>query len=228
MGDLKKIGNRAILRALADLLQVEGVSQRAPTDLDTSRLIPIIGLDAGWAGYEMWSAITALPESLALISQFTWPIVGNESGSVIMTNYRQTQNGAHEYVILGYKIQIAYTAAGGVTDDGDVLQIDFIRQREPNQPVIFESQVEIGTIENTGTVEAYGHAHPVNLMSPYMTAPATPRPAGVAQAPIWVPAGSVYSAIVGKKDGSVFAAGTTASVWSFGIRVPKGIKPPMV
>jgi len=222
-----QIGHRGWLKALADVLQMEGVN-RMPAQLNRDQVQVVVNMDAGWAGYEIWETETVAAIDIGTgIALVTWPIIGNVSGSAIMDPYRQIDNAGFEFVIMGLRISIVYTAGGAVTDDGDVISIDFVRQRIPTANVIYESRVRCGTIENGG-IPDYGFNFPLNVDQPYMTATATPRPAALASRPIWVPAGSTLQALISKTDGTNFAVNTTLKVFAWGVKTKKGIRPPLL
>jgi hypothetical protein len=221
-----QIGHRGWLKAIADALQMEGVN-RFPAVLNRDQVQVVVNMDAGWADYSIWETQTVAAIGIGGIALVTWPIVGNVSGSAIMDPYRQIENAGHEFVIMGMRISIVYTAGGAVTDDGDVIQIDFVRQGVPSSNVIYESRIRCGTIENGG-IPDYGFNFPINVDQPYMTATATPRPAAVSSRQIWVPAGSTLQALISKTDGTNFAANTDLKVWAWGVKTKKGIKPPLL
>lgn len=232
MNDLKKIGRRTLMQALASVLQIEGVSQRAPVALDTSRLVPTIGIDPGMAGYETWQAVNASAIPLVGNSQLNWVIVGNMSGSLLTNDYRQIDNGDKEYAILGLRVTITYTAAGALVDVGKTNFVSYWRQVVLGAGGIQapESYVSMGVVEDVGGVHYYIHSFPMYIKR-QVTAniEGDPNPSdAVAMAirPIWVPAGSAFGLYIAKDDGSVWPADTTVDIAAWGVKCPKGMRPP--
>jgi len=231
MSDLKRIGTRSLMQRLANVLGIEGVSQRAPISLDTSRLVPVISMDAGMAGAGGWHTVSP-PLSIAGISQASWMIVGNDSGAVIFDPYRKTGNGDLEYVVMGLRVTIAYDAAGALLDVGQTNNCDYFRKTTPGggSPTAYESHVGMGVVEDVGGTHYYLHTFPMYLRRQVLDnveggTNITALPV-LNIRPLWVPAGSVFGLTISKNTGAVWPANTTVEVQAWGVRSPKGMLAP--
>ncbi len=224
MSDLKKIGRRRILQALADALQIEGVSQRAPIVMDTSRLVPTVNLEPGLMAYEAWQSTNLAPIPIAGLASMRWVLVGNEAGAVLFDPHRQLDNANREYVIMGIRILVRYDAAGAAADAGDINSVLHDRQLVPGANLGFQTTAEMGIVD--GAVRLfYSYTFPQMLTYPVASGGFT-RPAAVSGTPIWVPAGSVFGMTLSKISGAAWPANTVANISAWGVRGPRGMRLP--
>lgn len=220
------IGNLRLMRALGKVLGVNDVKQ-APARLKTDELIPVVGLDPGMAGYEPWQTF-GIGRSLAGISQAGWVIVGNAPGSVIFTADKQADNGESEFAIMGLRVVITYPDAAAILDEGQTPVVSYFRQATPQAQAVEESYLELGVIELVGGPAYYIHSIPMYLKKQaYQLGDPGPSQLPVLNIrPIWVPAGSVFGLGIAKTSGAVFPAGVTADVQAWGVKCPRGFRPP--
>lgn len=224
------IGNRRIMRALGAIMGIEDVKQ-APARMKTDELIPVVGLDPGMAGYEAWQTVSP-PLDLEALASVNWPIVGNDSGAAIFEPYRQLQNGDKEYAILGLRVTITYDGPGAFVDRGKTNCCAYYRKTVMGGGGIQapESYVSMGKVEGRGGPEYFIHAFPMYIKQ-HCTFVESEQPTiwtvpNLNIRPLWVPAGMSIGLWVAKEDGSAWPENTTVEVSAWGVRCPKGMRPP--
>lgn len=224
------IGNRGLLQRLGKVLGIEDVKQ-APQFLRTDELVPTIGLDPGMAGYVPWAS-QAIGLNLAGLAGVTWVIVGNQTGSGFMDPYRQVNNGDQEYAVLGLRLQFTLTAAAALADVGRTYNASYWRQLVPGGggTQYSESFVSMGAVEDVGGTHYYLHTFPMYLRRHVVDNvegdPNISAPVAMAIRPLWVPANTVFGLTITKDDGSAWPVGVTLDVHAWGVRTPKGMRPP--
>lgn len=232
MSDLKKIGARNLMQALAGILRIEGVSQRAPTHFDTSRLVPTMGLEPGWADYEQVQLIGQT--AVAGTARWTWMGIGADisSSSVgIPANSIYPSNGQKEIAILGMSVEVAYSGVG--LPAGNILRIREMRKAGSS----YASVITASRLHHFGVVRQdtqyfwsypmWGYAEWVGNDPESLSVP----PSFMAASPIWVPAGSSYGLEVDHLSPtgdvlSAWPANTFINMHIMFVTCPKGMRPP--
>lgn len=214
-----RIGNQGLLRAIGAALGIEDVKQ-APSRLNTAEIVSALMLHSGFANYQKWSSPGNAPVSIAGLTSFNLSMVAQNPAYTFIPDFTVNSNG-REMVILGYYLTVNYTAGGAAADANANLSL-YTGFFDPDGPL---SSIA-GSLETWAIVVAtrlaYTFAFPFwgKQHSSYYTS------MNHANNRIWVPAGSEYNISVGH-GGAGFPAGTTVSLQSFGISVPKGICPPL-
>jgi len=214
-----QIGNQALLRAIGDALDVESVKQ-APSQLNTAEIVAALMLHTGFANYEKWCLPAVSNVSIAGANSVPISLVAQNPVHTSYPDYTHNSQG-REVVILGYYVNVIYTAGGAATDANVPLQLN-THWYEP----------DLGVGSNAGLLETWSIVVATRLTytfgfpfwgkqhSSYYTA------MNHADNRIWVPAGSEYGLTV-FHGGAGFPAGTTFGAQAFGISVPKGVCPPL-
>lgn len=217
-----QIGNRGLLKSVADALEMEGIN-RFPAVLNRDQVNVVVCLDPPWSAYETWMSV-GTTIAIAALASVKWVVVGNESGAAIFDPFRQLDNASKEFVILGYRAVIRYDAGGAAADAGQINVFQNDRQQVPGGPVAFHTRFEAGFVDATRLF--YGYYYPTQMVYPQASAGGFNRPAGLQGAPIWVPAGTTFGISMSKLGGAVWPANTTIDVSAFGIKCPIGMRPP--
>jgi hypothetical protein len=227
------IGNRAIMRALGKVLGIEDVRQ-APQFLRTDELIPTIALDPGAAGVAQVQLIGQV--SVAGLAGWTWQLIG--SPDTLSTPGLPPQaffanNADVETVILGMRVQLAFTAAGRDAAVGTIHDMRHFRQAATSTVSVvrdssFPSWAIIDPIRR-----GYDWSFPMWQRDIWLGSdpPNLAVPSAImAASPIYVPAGSKFglesfSYLADMSNFSAYPAGTVLNVEAFLVTSPKGMRP---
>lgn len=215
-----QIGNIRLIKALGKALGIVDVKQ-GPTDFDTSQVVSALTIHPGYANYEKWSITPAAAASIATMTGVDISLVAQYPLYTSFPQFTALSQG-REMVILGYRIDIDYTAGGAATDANVPLGL----ATKWYDPALGNGSVA-GQLETWAIVVAtrlnYSFTFPFwgKQHSNYYTS------VGHGNNRLWVPSGSEYSLSLTRQGVGGFPAGTTVQVGAFGVAVPKGICPPL-
>lgn len=214
-----RIGNQGLLRAIGAALGIEDVKQ-APSRLNTAEIVSALMLHTGFANYQKWAAPNVAAVSVAGMTDVDLSMVAQDPAFTGIPDFTVNTQG-REFVILGYRVDIDYTA-GGAAIDANVPLALATQFFDPEGSLSSTA----GMLETWAIVVAtrlnYSFSFPYwgKQHSNYYTS------VGHASNRIWVPAGSEYAIRI-VRGGAGFPAGTTVSLKSYGVSVPKGVCPPL-
>lgn len=227
---MSEIGFKSILRALGDALQIRDVKS-APSELDTSSIKVVAGLDPGVFGLQQHQMFGASLPLVGLGSAML-TLVGEPNGDAIgwADTNRFRANAQREVVILGIRARVTYNGAGAAADANSVMGLEFYRQAAGN---VISSMAE-STFRKWVTVEGaarliYDWSFPWYQNQRYQGADPFAQVEGgdVMSMPyIYVPAGSAFRINLLKISGAVWPAATTWDIQAFAVSCPKGMRPP--
>lgn len=215
----------------------------APGEFKTDQIIPVVGpaYDVGWAQYGIvkaaWEAI--IP---ANTNEFYWWLTGGfntqptwieggvgEDGSDVLL----ADNADFEIALIGWFLKLAWNDFG-TGDNGQWIGTDFIHSMNPNVSDNYQSSYipRAFRVDTTNIiVTAYiGGPSMSNLTDNYTDH----DPMSMAQRPIWIPAGVQVGLGIHRLGASNFPYDipggdyVTATGQAWGVKVPKGIRPPML
>jgi hypothetical protein len=234
MSDLKRIGLRPLMQRLADVLRIEGVSQRAPISLDTSRLVPVVNVEPGWADYRQVQLYSGTV-SIAGLSFVDWCFLGPDALSFCSAGipaFAVDQNTAdRECVILGMCVTVVYDAAGRNADAAAFtsMRLDTLRQAGgASVSLVPECRLKSWAVVNT-TELFYSWSHPWWMRPQYLGVDPSPTPwinGIMTMAPVLVPAGARYMIRFAREQGGVWPANTSCELTAQVVSCPKGMRPP--
>lgn len=225
------IGNRKLMQRLGEVLGIEDVKQ-APQFLRTDELVPTISLDPAMAGLGEFQLFAT--GAIDGINSFGWMPIGPDAPSFTYLNFASTAYTTvanKEHVILGMRITVDYDAAGRNADAAAAMSLSLNASRQASSSTISlnpESYIGSWAIINNSNLN-YVWSHPWWVGQPYLgldPSPAQPPFKALAMNPVYVPAGSRYRLEVTREGAGNWPANTTASVYAYGVTVPKGMRPP--
>lgn len=214
-----QIGNQALLRSIGEALGIESVKQ-APSRLNVAEIVVALQLHSGFANYERWAIPNVAPAEINGLSGFDISLVAQDPFYSSFPQFQVNSQG-REMVILGYRLDIDYDAAGAAADTGNYMAIS---------TGFWDPELGMGT--NAGQLETWAQVAATRLnysfTFPFWGKQHSSSFTGISHANnrVWVPAGCEYNLHV-TRSGGAWPNNTTLAMRCFGVSVPKGICPPL-
>lgn len=205
--------NFDIGRAVAKFLNIKDL-KNFPTEMSTDLLQPVI--DVGYAKASDTVAAGIDGFSLSGLSSFTVS-VASASGALLPPNHNL------DTLIFGLDIEINYDAAGALADNGVVLSYSgeaFVNDSAGNSVIcsleVISRVAVVGTGFRSYVAYAIGGWNNQNDPTSALVNPRSGRP-------IFVPAGSQFTATAFRLLAGAFPANTTGFIHVWGIQAPPGL-----
>lgn len=224
MSDLKKIGKvgRKLLRSLADRLGIEGVDQRAPIVLDTSRLVPVVLAGGLYACNEpeLNAFMDLTNQSMDARSQYGYGLWGPEA-SWLAASYNEVASPQKllsyenkEHWVRAMRVVLTYAAAGAVADNQKRMLIQVEVRNFTGTPNDIAYVIEHRFVVRTGQT-FYSWVFPQGNMSPLVAFNMTEQSLPYGRWDGYVPPGYFAGVRILRDDGGVWPADTTlhGEVW---------------
>lgn len=235
---MSKLGNLSVMRALGKALGIIDVRQ-APSDLDTSAIKVVAGLDTGMIAEEQHQL--GGQALIGGLSAWNWQAIGSDAGIstpvALNSPFATWRNNADRAaVILGLRIEIGFAGYAPIPAEvGKRMVLKEYRQAN-NSPVSVQSLSSFRPVFQVDPDRGlyvwsypmwgegvYSGSDPIGLISntPIMAA-----------SPIYVPAGSRWGLSMqyweppGTNALAAWPAGTVVNVDIFLVSCPMGMRPP--